>query len=76
MLVYHYGNCGCAELRFLFSQHCLLSHLLGRFPELCAFPIEACSRKGAREGCSRTNFHLVHKGIVLAASDCRCEAGR
>lgn len=40
MLVYYYGNCSCAELSFLFSQHCLLSHLLGRIQSCVLFPLK------------------------------------
>lgn len=45
MLVYYYGNGGCAELHFLFSPCCSRSHLLGRFPELCAAPVKSLLKK-------------------------------
>lgn len=66
MLVYYYGDRGCAEL---FIPICPL----GRFPELC-FSHKACARNDAWEGRRKTHFHPVHKGTV-ATEDVEQDVG-
>lgn len=63
MVLYYYGNCGSAELLFLFSRP-----ICSGVSRSCVlFSIKACSRNDAREERRRTSFHLEHKGTALAA---------